>query len=1748
MKFSMKKFRRRVASRPRQMVLELLEDRTLMTAPAVVPIADQYVPVTTGFVLGVNSFDLDEFTTPGSDPVTLSARLADGGLLPGWLSFSAGLGTGTGTFTSSGTVGSIDVIVTATDSTGATGTDTFTIVATEGTLTVANPIANQTAGIHTPFTLSALGVFADTDGNIPVLTATLANGKPLPAWLTFTPSAGSGTFTGTPLDGDIGAVDVKLTATDPVTFAATIDLFSIIVPLNHTPQFTKGADQVQSFSGNPQSVTTAWGTDIYEGPPEEYEQSLSFVITTDNDAMFDVLPKVVIDETQPHPLSGTLTYTLKAGATGTANVTVRLKDNGGSASGGVDTSDAQLFVIAVTDSTDLNLTLVNPIPNQTIGVHAPLTLSASGVFLVGDGDLVTLSATKSDGSALPAWLTFTPGAPSTTPTGTFSGTPLDADIGSINVTLKATDPSGNVATNTFTISVPLNRTPQFTKGADQTALEDSGTQSVAWATNILTGPPVEAGQVIDFIVTTNNDALFSVLPAIAPNGTLTYTPALNANGVATVTVRVHDNGGNASGGVDTSDPQTFTITIGAVNDAPSFTKGADVTVLEDAGGQSVSTWASNINPGANEATQIVNFTVTNDNNGLFSVQPTIASDGTLTFQPALNANGSATITVTAVDDGGTLFGGVNTSVSQTFLISVTPVNDAPSLTIIGNPTTINEEDGLQTIAGFVSSVSKGPANELSQVITNYTISQTASTSGLTFSTAPSIDPVTGTLTYQATANSSGTATFTVSATDDGGTTNGGVDTSATQTFIISVTGVNDTPTFTLTGNPPAVLEDAGLQIVAGFASNISAGAPNESGQTLTFTVTPVSTDGLLFDLDPTVDPVTGNLTYTASANSYGTATFSLILSDNGGGADTSIEQFFTITVTAVNDAPTFTIAGNPATILEDAGLQTIANFVTSVSVGPTNESTQAITNYTVTQLATTGGLTFLTAPFINPNTGTLTYQAAANANGTATLSVTVTDNGGTTNGGSDTSTTLTFIITVTAVNDVPSFLIAANPAPSLEDAGLQIVPTFATNISAGAPNESGQILTFNLTQTSTTGGLTFFTAPSIDPVTGNLVYQADLNANGTATYRVTLSDNGGGTDTSAAQFFTIFVTAVNDAPTFILSGNPATVNEDSGPQSVAAFVTGVSPGAANESSQSLTLNLLQISSTGSLTFLMPPTIDPLTGVLTYQADPDANGSATFSVTLMDNGGTANGGSDTSFAQVFTITITPVNDEPSFTISGNPPTVVEDAGTQTVLNFATNINHGAANESNQILSFIVTQTGVTGGLTFETAPTINTVTGTLTYRTTADLSGTATFNVTLMDNGGTANGGDDTSSTQTFTITVLSINDAPTFSQDLNWSDLEVAVNDGPYTITDWVKDMSPGPLNEASQLLDFIVTTNNPGLFSVLPQINVTTGTLTFTPLDGFGGTATVTVKLHDNGGTANGGVDTSLAQTFVITSVVRDLVYTSAKSAQIKASVVNGQLKVSIGGVPYSSYQTAHVETLTLNGGSNNDVINLTGLSPDVYPKLKTIIINGNAGKDAITMNASSTNAFSTMLTVSINGGTGNDVINLAALPGGLFPNITSFEINGDAGNDAIYGSESAETISGGDGNDTIRGGAGNDSLLGGAGNDIIQGGVGNDSVDGGAGNDSIAGQSGDDSLLGGDGNDTILGGLGNDTLKGGLGNDLLIGGAGIDNIDGEGGKDTALGGKGSAARGGTSHSDLGDIISAEIINEAFSKLFSFE
>jgi hypothetical protein len=871
--------------------------------------------------------------------------------------------------------------------------------------------------------------------------------------------------------------------------------------------------------------------------------------------------------------------------------------------------------------------------------------------------------------------------------------------GSFTDTTTNGDPTAysSAAQPTSITVVLINHAPVFNlppgNPPNVAVLEDAGSQTVlGFATGIAPGPPTdpdEANQALDFRIsyTTTGNLAFTAghAPAIDPaTGNLTFTTATETFGTATVTVKLHDNGGTANGGVDTSAAQTFTITVTGVNDPPSFTlpNPAVVSVLEDAGAQSVSGFASNIQAGPAgdpfETGQTVNFqitavTINPGDNLAFSAGPAIDSSGKLTFTTATETFGTATVTVQAKDTGGTLNGGADTSAPQTFTITVTGVNDPPSFTFNSNlvPVTVLEDAGAQSFNNFAQNIAAGPPGDPFEANQAVSFQITAVTihpgDNLAFSAGPAIDS-SGKLTFTTATETFGTATVTVQAKDTGGTLNGGVDTSAPQTFTIMVTGVNDQPSFNLPADPPPVPDAAGLQTIAGFATNIANGPPGdpfEANQQLHFNVNLTNSTGdLAFTTFPGID-TSGTLTYAGVTGSFGTATFSVTLQDDGGtangGVDTSVAQIFTITVLPANDPPSFNLSGDPPTVLEDAGLQTVNGFATNIAAGPAGdpfEVGQQVNFLVSLPTVTSGNLAFSVPPSIDPS-GNLTYTTATETFGTATFTVKLHDDGGTANGGVDTSAAQTFTITVTGVNDPPTITLPASAPTVLEDAGPQSVAGFASNISAGPtgdPFEAGQHLTVQVSTTTTSGNLALSNGPTIDLATGNLTYTTATETFGTATVTVNLMDDGGtangGVDTTT-KTFTIAVTGVNDPPTITLPASAPTVLEDAGLQTVAGFASNIAAGPRDdpfEANQTLTFHVTTTVTGGDLTFITPPTIDPTTGNLTYLTGHNAYGTATVSVTLQDTGGTANGGQDSAGPQAFTLTVVAVADTPTLTVA------------------------------------------------------------------------------------------------------------------------------------------------------------------------------------------------------------------------------------------------------------------------------------------------------------------------------------------------------------------------------------------------------------------------------------------------------------------------------------------------------------------
>ena len=180
-------------------------------------------------------------------------------------------------------------------------------------------------------------------------------------------------------------------------------------------------------------------------------------------------------------------------------------------------------------------------------------------------------------------------------------------------------------------------------------------------------------------------------------GKLTFVPAANGNGTgyANFTFAVRDNGGTANGGVDTDQsPNTLTIDVTPVNDAPSGTNGSvngteDTRLVLTAANFGFSDVDGNAFNAVRLTTVPANGTLYYDSDGAGGSlgQALVAGDivdiaainaGQLVFVPAANASGSpyASFTFQVRDDGGTANGGFNLDPSaNTLTINIAAVDD-----------------------------------------------------------------------------------------------------------------------------------------------------------------------------------------------------------------------------------------------------------------------------------------------------------------------------------------------------------------------------------------------------------------------------------------------------------------------------------------------------------------------------------------------------------------------------------------------------------------------------------------------------------------------------------------------------------------------------------------------------------------------------------------------------------------------------------------------------------------------------------------------------------------------------------------------------------------------------------------------------------------------------------------------------------------------------------------------------------------
>lgn len=337
-------------------------------------------------------------------------------------------------------------------------------------------------------------------------------------------------------------------------------------------------------------------------------------------------------------------------------------------------------------------------------VAQTLSLAAGNVAAEGSPFQLLLNNSDPGDDTIQSWtINWGDGEIETINSDPNSATHVYTNPGSYRVTATATDEDGTYTASALTVAV-ANVAPTLTSiSTFADAIEDTA-YVIPFATFLAASDAnsggssdvyfriesVLSGTLTRFGVTvTPGSTVFSTSESLA------WTPAANSNGlIAAFTIKAWDTL-EAS-----STPIIVYIDVTAVNDAPSFVKGFDHTVNTTADPQTVPGWAYSLAGGpADESAQSLSFALSNDNNDLFTVQPSIAPDGTLTYTAVQGAIGTAIVTVTLSDNGGTANDGSDTSASQTFLINLLDVPPTATFNRANKAFAVPDTNFILTLGG-----------------------------------------------------------------------------------------------------------------------------------------------------------------------------------------------------------------------------------------------------------------------------------------------------------------------------------------------------------------------------------------------------------------------------------------------------------------------------------------------------------------------------------------------------------------------------------------------------------------------------------------------------------------------------------------------------------------------------------------------------------------------------------------------------------------------------------------------------------------------------------------------------------------------------------------------------------------------------------------------------------------------------------------------------------------------------------------
>ncbi|GAA0477594.1 hypothetical protein GCM10009096_19360 [Parasphingorhabdus litoris] len=1330
--------------------------------------------------------------------------------------------------------------ITYTISDGNGGTSTATVDVTVTPVNDApvadSPLPNVTGIDGETVSIPTAGNFSDVDGD--TLTFTAAG---LPAGLSIDPNTGliTGTIDNQASQVNGGVYSVTVTADDGN--GGTVSTTFTYTVTNPAPTATN--DTATTDEDTPVTIPVLANDNDPDG------DDLTVTVATAPNGTVVINPDGTITYTPNQDFNGTdtITYTISDGNGGTSTATVEVTVAPVNDAPEVDipisdlnNEDADVISVDVSDKfSDLD---GDTLTFTATGLPAGLSIDANGVItgtidpgasqINGGVYTVTITADDGNGGTVDGTFTWTVTNPAPTAVNDTATTNEDTPSAPIAVLANDNDPDGDTLTVTSatapngTVAINLDGTLIYTPNANFNGTDtityaiSDGQGGTSTATVEVTVTPVNDAPTADPPLNnqTNDDAdMVSVdvsgsfedldgdtltftatgLPAglsIDANGLISGTIDPDASqvngGVYTVTVTADDGNG---GTVDS----TFTWTVNnpapvAANDTASTTEDTSVNIPV----------LTNDNDPDGDTLTVISA---NSENGTIVIE----ADGTLTYQPDPNFNGTDTIVYTISDgNGGTA--------TATVEVTVTAVNDAPET--VGLPDLFDSNNE-------VISVPLGSAfSDVDDATLTYNV--TGLPTGLTF------DPATGqvTGTTGATASSdvpNGEYTVTVTATDAAGL------------------NVSTTFTWTITNEPPRANND-------NFVGTED---------------TPINLDVLANDVDPDGDPTTpivitsavatngtavilpdGTIDFTPDPDFNGTATVTYTIQDANGEFATAVA---TIVIAPVNDAPdatilpnrdgldgdavsedfgplfsdpeggvlTFTAANLPAglsidanglitgtidadasqtnggvyqveiTATDDGGLETTQSFIWTIgNPGPTaNADTASTTEDTPTapiDVLTNDNdpdgdaltVTTASAPngtvVINPD-GTLTYTPDANFNGTDTITYEISDG----QGGTSTSTVT---VTVGAENDDPT----VTPLAALGNADADVI---ALDVSGNFDDLDGDTLTFS--QTGLPPGLSIDAAGNITGTIDPSASQGGPNGDGIYSVTITADDGNGGTVSST------FSWTVTNPPPVAANDGPIAVTEDT-PLDIDVLGNDTDPDG-----DTLTVTLATAGH-GDVT------INP-DGTINYAPDPDYNGPDTITYTISDG----NGGTSTATVE---INVGSVNDDP--VASPIAPRDNVDGATVSV-----SVAANFSDVDGDPLTF--TASGLPAGLSIDANGLI---TGTIDSGASQVNGGVYTVTITADDgNGGTVD--------QDFTWTItnpppIAVNDTASTSEDL------------PVNIAVLANDNDPD-----GDTLSVTTASAANGTVVIRPD-----GTIDYTPNQDFNGTDTITYTISDgNGGTS---------------------------------------------------------------------------------------------------------------------------------------------------------------------------------------------------------------------------------------------------------------------------------------------------------